>query len=88
MGSSRLSGSLIAIAVSLPVMVDAQDRAFGVTATRADVQAKPRERDGERIYGNDLMNPQERAEYRRRMREAKINEEREQIRKEHHERMT
>jgi len=39
------------------------------------------------IYGNQLMTQQERNEYRTKMRAAKTDEEREQIRKEHHERM-
>lgn len=38
-----------------------------------------------RIYGSQLMTPQERAEYRARMRAAKTAEERERIRNEHHE---
>lgn len=41
----------------------------------------------EQIYGSQMMTPQEREEYRLRMRTAKTVEEREQIRKEHHERM-
>ena len=38
----------------------------------------------EHIYGNQLMTPQERIEYRVKMRDAKTAEEREQIRKKHH----
>ena len=41
----------------------------------------------ERIYGSQLMTEQERTEYRSKIRAAKTVEEREQIRKEHHERM-
>ena len=41
----------------------------------------------EKIYGSQLMTQQERTEYRARMRTAKTAEEREQIRKEHHEQM-
>jgi septal ring factor EnvC (AmiA/AmiB activator) len=41
----------------------------------------------EQIYGSQLMTEQERAEYHARMRAAKTAEEREKIRKEHHERM-
>ena len=40
-----------------------------------------------RIYGSQLMTPQERAEYRSRMQAAKTAEERERIRNEHHEQM-
>ncbi len=39
------------------------------------------------IYGSQLMTAEERNEYRNRMRAAKTAQEREQIRKEHHERM-
>lgn len=39
------------------------------------------------IYGSQLMTEQERAEHRSKMHAAKTAEEREQIRKEHHERM-
>ena len=41
----------------------------------------------EPIYGSQLMTQQERNEYRARMRAAKTVQEREQIRKEHHEQM-
>lgn len=39
------------------------------------------------VYGSQLMTRQERIEYRAKMRAAKTTEEREQIRKDHHERM-
>jgi len=41
----------------------------------------------EQIYGSQLMTKQERAEHREKIRAAKTKQEREQIRKEHHERM-
>jgi hypothetical protein len=41
----------------------------------------------EQIYGSQLMTQQERNEFRAKMRAAKTAEERERIRKEHHERM-
>jgi hypothetical protein len=41
----------------------------------------------EQIYGSQLMTQQERTEYRAKIGTAKTAEEREQIRKEHHERM-
>jgi len=43
--------------------------------------------DPEPIYGSQLMTERERIEHRNRMRNASNAEEREQIRKEHHERM-
>lgn len=41
----------------------------------------------ERVYGSQLMTPQERSEYSARMRTARTEQEREQIRAEHHDRM-
>ena len=41
----------------------------------------------QQVYGSQLMTKQERIEQRSKMRAAKTAEEREQIRKEHHERM-
>jgi len=41
----------------------------------------------ETIYGSQIMTQQERNEHRAKMRAAKTPEEREQVRKEHHERM-
>jgi len=41
----------------------------------------------EQVYGRELMTEQERAEYQSKMRAAKSEEEREQIRKEQHEKM-
>jgi hypothetical protein len=48
---------------------------------------QPEAQKQEQVYGSQLMTRQERAEHRTRMRAAKTAEEREQIRKEHHERM-
>ena len=56
----------------------------------AGLQAQPREQaqaPDQDIYGYQLMTSQERDEYRARMRAAKTFEEREQIRREHHEQM-
>ncbi|OYW36771.1 MAG: hypothetical protein B7Z35_11725 [Hydrogenophilales bacterium 12-61-10] len=41
----------------------------------------------EQIYGSQLMTPQERAEHQTKMRNAKTNEAREQIRAQHHKEM-
>lgn len=54
---------------------------FVSAAVRAEDQAR------EPIYGSHLMTDQERAEHRTQMRGATTAEERERIRKEHHERM-
>lgn len=48
---------------------------------------RDREQDQERIYGSQMMTPEERDAYRARLRAAKTAEERERIRKEHHELM-
>jgi hypothetical protein len=65
---------------------------FPVTFAAAADQTTERERlqvqEQEYIYGSQMMTEQERNEYRARMHAAKSNEEREQIRMEHHERMT
>ncbi|MGD8448959.1 MAG: hypothetical protein PVJ45_05630 [Desulfobacterales bacterium] len=50
-------------------------------------RAQERVQKQEQIYGSQLMTQQEREEYRSKMRTAKTAEEREQVRKEHHERM-
>lgn len=54
---------------------------------RSQQRAAAETQEQEQIYGSQLMTEQERAEYRTKMRAAKTVEEREQIRKEHHERM-
>lgn len=41
----------------------------------------------EQVFGSQLMTPQERAEYRNRLRTAKTQEERDRIRAEHHQQM-
>ena len=57
--------------------------ADGPTPTQEKAQAQKQEQ----IYGSQLMTQQERNEYRAKMRAAKTAEEREQVRKEHHEGM-
>ena len=63
------------IAALLPVMVSVAN-----AADKDQIQDR-------QIYGSQLMTQQERSEYRVQMRNAKTAQEREQIRKEHHERM-
>lgn len=50
-------------------------------------QQQPKAQKLEEVYGSQLMTRKERSEHRAKMRAAKTSEEREQIRKEHHERM-
>ena len=67
-----------AVTIGLAIAAD-QDR----TQQQGQTQTKTQDQ----IYGSQLMTQQERAEFRSRMRAAKTAEEREQIRKEHHESM-
>jgi hypothetical protein len=60
---------------------------FALAANQANEQERIQAQEQEHIYGSQMMTAQERNEYRDRMQAAKTNEEREQIRVEHHERM-
>ncbi|MGC2458439.1 MAG: hypothetical protein WA435_10630 [Gallionellaceae bacterium] len=60
---------------------------FALAADQAPDKEKTPEKKQVQVYGSQLMTQQERAEYRAKMRAAKTAEEREQIRKEHHEAM-
>jgi hypothetical protein len=75
--ASMLVAAACAVAVTGPVLAAEQQR--------EQVQAETQTR--ERIYGSELMTPQERNQYLARMRALKTLEEREQFRKEHHEQM-
>jgi len=61
-----------------------QDRDRLQTQNKDQTRDQIRDRD---IYGSQLMTTGERSEYRAKMRATKTTQEREQIRKEHHERM-
>ena len=60
---------------------------FAFAADQAPAQEQTQTKKQVQVYGSQLMTQQERAEYRAKMRAAKTAEEREQIRKEHHESM-
>lgn len=60
---------------------------FALAAEQAPAQEKTQTKKQIQVYGSQLMTQQERVEYRAKMRAAKSAEEREQIRKEHHESM-
>lgn len=60
---------------------------FSAGAALAVEPAPVQQQAEEQVYGSQIMTPQERAEHRAKMRAAKTAEEREQIRKEHHDRM-
>lgn len=54
---------------------------------RAEQQVQAEAETRERMYGYELMTPQERGEYQAQMRELRTQEEREQFRLEHHRKM-
>lgn len=55
--------------------------------TRDQDRLRTQDKTQDQVYGSQLMTQQERNEYRNQMRAAKTAQEREQLRKEHHERM-
>ena len=61
--------------------------ALAAEQERAQQQVQAQVQEQEQIYGSQLMTPEERAAYRNKMRAATTAEEREKIRKEHHEAM-
>lgn len=73
------------ILVALCLAVSAATTGSALAQDRDRTQL--RDQDRETIYGSQLMSAQERAEYRKQMRELRTAEEREQFRREHHERM-
>ena len=73
--------------VMLSVITATLALSFGV-AVAADQERKQQVQTQERIYGSQMMmTPQEREEYRLKMRAAKTAKKREQLRKKHHERI-
>lgn len=60
---------------------------FALAADQAPDQEKTPAKKQVQVYGSQLMTQQERSEYRAKMRAVKTAEEREQIRKQHHENM-
>ncbi|MBI3221670.1 MAG: hypothetical protein HYZ46_00980 [Nitrosomonadales bacterium] len=70
--------SALVISLSLPV---------GLACAADPNPTREKTQNQGQVYGSQLMTRQERIEYRAKMRAAKTTEEREQIRKEHHERM-
>lgn len=77
-----LTGAVLVGLLVIPAGLIAADEATPQPATPV-VQKQAREQ----IYGSQLMTRQERLEHRAKLRAAKTAEEREQIRKEHHEKM-
>ena len=74
-------------AVLMSVLAGALVLSGGFALAADQERTQRQEQKNERIFGSQLMTSQERIEHRSRMRAAKTAEEREQIRREHHERM-
>ena len=74
---------MLTLAMSAAASVQAQDQTGDPMQSRDQVQTQDRER----IYGFELMTPQERNEYHARMRALNTEQEREVFRLEHHEKM-
>ena len=75
---------LIAIALACSLLLPSS---FAMAVDQATEQKEMQAQGQEHVYGSQMMTAQERNEYRARMNAAKTNQEREQIRMEHHERM-
>lgn len=73
--------------VLLSVATTALTLSLGIALAAEQERTQQQTQAQEQIYGSQMMTPQEREEHRLKMRAAKTAEEREQIRKEHHERM-
>lgn len=73
--------------MALSVAISALALSFALALAADPGSSQPQLQTQEQVYGNQMMTPQEREEYRRKIRAAKTVEEREQIRRELHERM-
>ena len=90
----RTTGIVLALAlgmggtwVAAPAWADDMDRTRDMDRTHDMDQMRTMDQDREMIYGSQLMTEQERNEYRERIRMAKTQQERDQIRAEHHKEM-
>jgi hypothetical protein len=77
----------IALTAAAAVIALASTLGIAQNPQRTQLEAKKQAQSREQIYGSQLMTQQERNEYRDRMRTAKSQQERDQIRAEHHARM-
>ena len=77
---AALLAGIVVTGTAAPAVAEDAERAQD--QSREEMQMRDRD-----IYGSQLMTPQERNEFRERMRAAKSAEERERIRREHHEQM-
>jgi hypothetical protein len=80
---AMLNETLIAafLAAFMPAPAQAADTAPSAAAVQKKAQAQ------DRIYGSQLMTPEERSAYRDRMKQAKTQTDRDKIRQEHHDQM-
>lgn len=76
------------LAMSVLVSAMGFSASYALAADQVPANENTQTQQQEQIYGSQLMTPQERAEQRAKMRAAKTADEQEQIRREHHERMT
>lgn len=74
--------SMLALSLFMPMAVSAQ--AADHMRDRIHMTEPSQMQDRERIYGSEMMTPQERLEYQNRMRVLKTEQEREAFRLEHH----
>jgi hypothetical protein len=79
---SKLTFS-ICMAMGISAQAAAQTQTQSQTQTTQQTQMQERER----VYGHELMTPQERIEYRNQMRALKTEQEREAFRLKHHKQM-
>lgn len=82
-----VSSLTAALVMGLAFSAVAAEQVRESVQTQTQAQTQTQQTAQERIYGYELMTPQERLEYQNRMRAAKTYEEREQIRLEHHKAM-
>lgn len=81
---SKLAFSLcLALGIPGQAAAQAQDQSRDQPPSSQQMQMQ----EGDRMYGSELMTPQERAEYQNRMRELRTEQEREAFRLEHHTKM-
>lgn len=78
---------VVSLGLALGIPVQAMAQAQSRQQTEATQQTQTQTQEQERIYGYELMTPQERSDYQTRMRAAKTAQEREAIRLEHHKQM-
>jgi hypothetical protein len=83
-----LTGLAVTVALAVPAgLMAAEPLIVAPKAPDVKQQAKEQVKEQEQVYGSQLMTQKERMEHRAQLRAAKTVQEREQIRKAHHEKM-